>query len=724
MTQYPSITLAELIESLPSGSSSKEIAQIKRAYYFAKKGHRNEQHESGEIHLEHDLAVAQIISDLGVNINTITAGLLHDCLLPHTGLTAEDIQAEFPEEVANLVTGLEKLIPYADSHDQERKPKSLEAIRGAILSIIEGDSRGILIFLADKLQELRKAGELSTERQLQLAGEARDLYAPLANRLGVWQLKWELEDLAFRILENDQYVLLANQLAERRAARSSSIKEAVDILSARIQESKIKAKVTGRPKHIYSIYKKMLKKQVDIEHIYDVRALRVIIEKDDPTLCYQVLGTVHHIWQPIPQEFDDYIAREKSNGYQSLHTAVRDEKGQTLEVQIRTQKMHDEAEKGIAAHWAYKEGARPKAHVNQRIQHLRQIMTNLQDSEGSPADSAIFQAEILGERIYVFTPNGDVIDLPSGATPIDFAYAIHTVVGHRCRGARVNGKMVSLDYKLKSGEQIDIITANKGGPSRDWMNESLGYTGSARTRSKIRGWFRLQEKEKNISQGREVVERELRRLGVADKFTIEDIATGLKFKELDQFLAKVGFGDIQSTQIGGAIAALQQKLQKLEPDDDLRPLLDVKPKSKSLTVKGVAGLFTKMAGCCAPIPPERIIGYITRGRGVTIHREDCKTLIATAEPERWIDVEWGIEEETFPIPIVIKAYRRPGLIDEIANILNGQNINLSKTKTTSSNSISTIYMVAEFASLEQLNYVLSRFEKLHNVIEAGRQHWN
>ncbi len=724
MTQYPSITLAELIKSLPAGSSSKEVAQIERAYRFVKRAHGDRRREAGELFVDHDLAVAQIISELGVDINTITAGMLHDCLLPHTGITAEMIQAEFYEEVTSLVTGLEELAPYTDTHGEESDAKALEAIRAALLAIIEKDSRGILIFLADKLQELRKAGNLSAEQQLQIAGQARDLHAPLANRLGIWQLKWELEDLAFRYLEPEQFRFIANQLAEKRAERDSSIKEAVGLLESRIRKANIQAKVSGRPKHIYSIYKKMKKKQVDFEHIYDVNALRVIIQSEDKNLCYQVLGEVHHIWQPIPQEFDDYIARSKSNGYQSLHTAVRDSKGQTLEVQIRTQKMHDEAEKGIAAHWAYKEGARPKAHVNQRIRHLRQIMTSLQDSEGSPTDSAIFRSEILGERIYVFTPNGDIIDLPNGSTPIDFAYAIHTVVGHRCRGARVNGKMVSLDYKLKSGEQIDIITANKGGPSRDWMNESLGYTGSARTRSKIRGWFRLQEKEQNISQGREVVNRELKRLGVSETFTIEDIATALKFNELDQFLAKVGFGDIQSTQIGGAIASLQQKLQKLKEDDDLRPLLDVKPKSKTLTVKGVSGLFTKMAGCCTPIPPEPILGYITRGRGVTIHRKDCKTLIATAEPERWIEVEWGIEEETFPIPIVVKAYRRPGLIDEIANILNGQNINLSKTKTTSSNSISTIYMVAEVASLEQLNHVLSRFEKLNNVIEAGRQHWN
>jgi GTP pyrophosphokinase len=717
MTQYPSTTLTQLIESLPSGSSSKEIAQIRKAYHFVKKAHADKQRKTKELYVEHDLAVAHIISQLGVDISAITAGLLHDCLLPHTGITAELIQAEFHDEITNLVTGLESLDPFIDSHERDKDTKAMEAI---INTIIEGDSRIILIFLADKLQELRKSSKLPPNQQLQIAGEARDLYAPLANRLGIWQLKWELEDLAFRFLEPEQFRFIADQLDEKRAARNQSIKEAVDKLSAKIREGDIQASVTGRPKHIYSIYRKMKKKEVDIAHIYDVRALRVIIHDNDPNLCYQVLGIVHNLWQPIPHEFDDYIARSKSNGYQSLHTAVIDGKGQTLEVQIRTREMHEEAEKGIAAHWAYKEGGRLKSQTNQRIQHLRQILTSLQDSEGSRADGASFKTEFLGERIYVFTPKGDIIDLPSGATPIDFAYGIHTEVGHRCRGARVNGKMVSLDYRLKSGQQVDIITANKGGPNRDWMNENLGYTAASRTRSKIRGWFRQQEKEKNISQGREVVNRELRRLAVNDVYTIEDIATALKFKDIDSFLAKVGFGDIQSTQIGGAISALQQKLQ---PDDDLRPLLTIKPRSKTLTVKGIAGLHTKMAGCCTPIPPEPIMGYITRGRGVTIHKKDCKTLIATAEPERWIDVEWGIEEETYPIPIVVKAYRRPGLIDEIANILNGQNINLAKTKTNTSNSISTIYMVAEVTSLDQLNHVLSKFEKLNNVIEAGRQNW-
>jgi GTP pyrophosphokinase len=465
----------------------------------------------------------------------------------------------------------------------------------------------------------------------------------------------------------------------------------------------------------------MRDKGLNFENIYDIRALRVIVNEDSPNLCYQVLGIVHNLWKPIPQEFDDYIARPKPNGYQSLHTAVVDGNGHALEVQIRTLKMHEEAERGIAAHWAYKEGGRGGTSISQQVNLLRQLMSGLRDSNGSTIDEDAFKAEFLGERIYVFTPRGDVIDLPEDSTPIDFAYAIHTEVGHRCRGARVNGKMVSLDHKLKSGEQVEIITANKGGPNRDWMNENLGFTGSARTRSKIRAWFRQQERDKNIAQGREIVNRELKRLGVSDVYTLKDIAEALKFNDIDMFLSKVGFGDIQSSQIGGAISMLQQKLQ---PDDELRPLLKKQePKSKRLTVRGIAGLQTRMAGCCNPIPPEPIVGYITRGRGVTIHSQNCKQAMSTQEPERWIDVQWGIEEEAFPIPIVIKAFRRPGLMDDIANILKGHNVNLVKTKTTTANSVTTIFMVAEVSSLDQLNWVLGKFERLNNVIEARRERW-
>jgi GTP pyrophosphokinase len=671
--------------------------------------------------VEHDLAVAHIVSDLGLDTPTICAAMLHDCLLPHSSVGEKDIRKQLGPEIAGLVTSLSKLDMYTDSADRSRNDRALESIRRALLSVIEGEPRIIIVYLADRLQELRKAGELTDLQRQALAFEAQNIHAPLANRLGIWQIKWELEDLAFRFLEPEQYRLIAANVAEKREDRNRRIDEARRLLQRRLDEANIEAEVTGRPKHIYSIYRKMVEKGVRFDELFDIRALRVIVKQDDSALCYQVLAIVHNLWTPLNKEFDDYIARPKANGYQSLHTAVMDGRGQILEVQIRTRAMHEEAEKGIAAHWTYKEGGRAPAAVSQQINSLRQLLTTLKETDGAYVDSSALRNELFGERIFVFTPKGDVIDLPAGATPIDFAYAIHTEVGHRCRGALVNAKMVGLDYRLKSGEKIEIITANKGGPSRDWMNESLGYTGSSRTRSKIRGWFRQQDRDKNIAIGRDVVSRELRRLGVADVYTIRDIAEALKHSDQDLFLARVGFGDIQSTQIGGAIAALQQKLK---PDDELRPLLKgQESRSEKLTVKGIGGLHTKMAACCSPIPPEPIMGYITRGRGITIHTRDCKQLLATREPERWIEVEWGLEGATFPIPIVVTAYRRTGLIEDISNLLKGANVSVTKTKTVTASNLITVSLIAQVATLDQLNWTLSKLEKVPNVIEARRQKW-
>ena len=484
------------------------------------------------------------------------------------------VSEQFGPEITSLVAGLERLKPYMDKHELDRDDRTLEAIRRAILTVIDGDPRIIVIQLADRLQDLRKAGELSVEKQQQIALEARDIHVPLANRLGIWQFKWELEDLSFRYLEPEQYKRIARMISSARARRTTHIESAVETLSEKLSQTNVRAEVTGRPKHVYAIYRKMQEKSLSFEQMYDMTALRVIVQQDEPNYCYVVLGIVHNLWTPLPNEFDDYIARAKSNGYQSLHTAVVDDMGRTLEVQIRTRTMHEEAEKGIAAHWAYKESAsRYTSTLHDHLNWLRQaLIDGPQATEiGQEGESEAVKTELLSERVYAFTPRGDVFDLPEGATPIDFAYAIHTEVGHRCRGARINGKMVSLDYQLRSGDQVEIVTSNKGGPSRDWMNESLGYTGSARTRSKIRGWFRQQEREQNIEQGEAVVNRELKRLGVADIFKVQDLAAALGIEDTDQFLAKVGFGDIQSSQIAGAIAKTRQKLR---PDDELRALLE------------------------------------------------------------------------------------------------------------------------------------------------------
>jgi RelA/SpoT family (p)ppGpp synthetase len=749
MTRIDPITLTELINLLPNGADSVVSSRIKEAYTFVETFHGDRFRDSGEPYVQHDLVLAQSMIDLDVDTETLVACLLHDSLLPHTGIKVDDLERNFGPVIASIVSGLNNLQAYASQTKLKTRKngdidiRAAETVRQAVLSIIEGDIRIILIRMADCLVDLRYASGLNQESQLEIAGEAMHIYAPLANRLGIWRLKWELEDLAFRYLDPENYHKIAKSLSEQRSKRSQKIETAAHQLQSTIDEMGLKANVSGRSKHIYSIYRKMKRKNIDFERIYDVEALRVILEprdkeayakknqkekaKEDRSVCYQVLGAVHSLWQPIPKEFDDYIASPKANGYRSLHTAVIDTNtGQKFEVQIRTVGMHNEAEKGIAAHWAYKEeGERVSASAQKRIQTLRDLLATLQDSVESEAGDDLFEKEMLAERIYAFTPNGDVIELSSGSTPIDFAYQIHTQVGNRCKGARVNGKMVSLDYKLRSGDKVEIITAKRASPSRDWMNVSLGYTGTARTRSKVRQWFRQQERGKNIQQGRGVVERELKRLGLSETFSVEEIAQALKYKDVKEFLARVGFGDIQSTQISGAIRLMEKSLK---PDDEeLIPLLlPEKPKKpQGLTVLGVSGLVTKMAGCCNPIPPEPIVGFITRGHGVTIHRQDCKQLEAISDRERIIkEVDWGVDTETFPIPIVVTAYRRANLVDEMSSILRGQRISAPRTKTITSDSTLKVYLVAEVNSLDQLNWLLHKFEGLPNVIEARRQRWS
>ena len=732
-----------------------EQERLRTALLFAAKAHGEECRPSGETYLDHARSVAAALHELGVDdIDTIIAALLHDILLPHTAVQEATLGRRFGSAVAELVRSVKTLDDYTKRASRKKAAseltleaqqdrETLEAIRRALLSIIEGDIRIILIRMVDCLQDLRRASNMSRDLQRQVAWEAMHIYAPIANRLGIWHLKWQLEDAAFRYLEPEKYREIARRLDEKREVRAIKVEKAASRLRRKLSELGLTATVTGRSKHMYSIYRKMLRKDLDFEQIHDIQALRVILEPvdrnayqqlsskarddEDRALCYQVLGAVHSLWQPVRGEFDDYIGSPKANGYKSLHTAVIDvETGQKLEVQIRTQRMHEEAERGIAAHWAYKEqDAKVSTSSQKRIQNLRELLATLQEAEEDPDGAPPIEIGRLEERVHVFTPNDDVIDLPAGSTPIDFAYQIHTEVGHRCRGARVNGKMVSLDYRLRSGEKVEIITAKRGGPNRDWMNPGLGYTGSARTRSKIRQWFRQQERAQNIQWGRDVVERELKRLGLLDVYDVDDIATALKYEDVEDFLCKVGFGDIQATQINGAIAVMQQALRG--EDEELLPLLRPSTpgaKQKGLTVRGVGGLHTRMAGCCTPIAPEPIIGYVTRGQGVTIHRADCKQVAAITDRERLIEVGWGIESVTHPVPIVVTAYRRGSLVEDLVSTLRGQQINVPKTKLVTQDSMTVIYMIAEVADLSQLNWLLAKIESMPNVVEARRQRWS
>lgn len=751
VTPVVATTKTDPIGSLALRLAPGDAEALRAAYALATTAHGDHLRPSGETYTDHGLSVALIVAELGVeDSDSLRAALLHDVLLPHTTMS----EAALQKAAGPIVTGLVRSISNLDEHAQralqnrppetlqlniQGDPHALEVIRRALLAIIEGDIRVILIRMADCLQDLRRATRLPRADQRRIAYEAMHIYAPLANRLGIWHLKGQLEDAAFFFLEQDKYREIARRLDEQREQRAVKVNRAAQKLRRQLHDMDIQATVTGRPKHIYSIYRKMVRKQLDFDKINDIQALRVILEPPDPAayeamsskarddvdrnICYQALGAVHSLWKPLPREFDDYIGSPKANGYKSLHTAVVDnDTGQKLEIQVRTQRMHEEAERGIAAHWAYKEsGTKISASAQRRIANLRELLATLQDIDDDPDSTSLLDEDRLHERIYVFTPAGDVIELPDGSTPIDFAYQIHTEIGHRCRGARVNGRMTSLDYRLQSGDKVEIITAKRGGPNRDWMNPSLGYTGNARTRGKIRQWFRQQEREQNITQGREVVERELKRMNLLGTYQIDDIALALKFDDVDDFLCQVGFGDIQTVQITGALAVLQQQLT--QDDAELLPLLKPATRVKGLTVRGVGGLHTRMAGCCNPIAPEPIIGYITRGQGVTIHRQDCKQLHEINEPERLIEVDWGSDAETHPVPVVLTAYRRSGLIEELVNVLRGQNIGVPKTKLITQDNIMTVYLVAEVASLEQLTWLLTKLENIPNVISARRQRW-
>lgn len=740
-------------------TSESEATQLSAALSLADKAHGDHVRPLGDTYLDHARAVAAGLGELGIDdTDTLAAALLHDILLPHTGVSEATLRATFGETVAGLVKSVNTLDDYAQRASRDRPAdklsldptqdrRTLEVVRRALLSIIEGDIRIILIRMVDCLQDLRRASNLDYEDQRRVAFEALHVYAPIANRLGIWHLKWQLEDLAFRYLEPEKYREIARRLDDGRDIRAVKINKAAARLRRRLASLGLKAIVTGRPKHTYSIYRKMARKELGFDQIHDVQALRVILEppdKDayaalsskaradmDQTLCYQALGAVHSLWQPIRGEFDDYIGSPKSNGYMSLHTAVIDaETGQKLEVQIRTQRMHEEAEHGIAAHWSYKEqGAKVTSSVQRRIQNLRELLAALQEVEDDPDGAPPLDISRLEERIHVFTPKDDVIDLPAGATPIDYAYQIHTDLGHRCRGARVNGKPVSLNYRLKSGDRVEIVapkrdSPKRGSPNRDWMNPTLGYTGSARTRSKIRHWFRQQEREQNILQGREVVERELKQLYLSDVFTVDDIAAALKYDNVEDFLCQVGFGDIQPTRIVGAIAARQHALRSDEHADLLALTRPPSDKPKGMTVRGVGGLHSRLARCCTPVPNEPIVGYITRGQGITIHARDCKQVAAITDRERLIEVEWGTEEERHPVAIVVKAVPRSSLIEDIVNLLRGEQVTVPKTKMITADSVTTIYMIAEVKDLTQLSYLLQRLKSLPNVFKATRQRWS
>jgi GTP pyrophosphokinase len=722
--------LQTLLNALPD-LTPNDRSLIERAYDKAETAHAGQKRVNGEPFFTHCLAVAMILTELKLDAEAIAAALLHDTV-EDTEVTLEEIKAEFGDAVALIVNGVSKLrklpeTPSPTAGDKRSKAnadRNSENIRKMALAMNE-DVRVVLVKLADRLHNMRTLGYMPPEKQQRIAQETMDIYAPLANRLGIWQFKWELEDLSFRYLDEAKYREIARCIDERRADREVYLRGVMETLRAELEKAGIHgAHISARPKHIYSIYRKMERKEVGFEHIYDVRAVRVIV--DTVLQCYQVLGIVHNLWHPVPGEFDDYIAAPKENFYRSLHTAVRDQSGKTLEVQMRTMEMHEHAEYGIAAHWRYKEGRKPNqrdVEFEERISQIRRMLEFSEETTDPRQFVEKLKAEVFQNRIYVFTPKGDVHDLMAGATPIDFAYHVHTEIGHRCRGAKVNGRLVPLTHPLKTGDQVEILTQNRGGPSLDWLNPDLGYVKTTRAQTKIRHWFRKQNRDKSILQGREVLERTLKRLSVFDAGMLEELVAHFHFERLDDLLAEIGAGGITAAQITSYVLDREQPPQQDELSTLVeRPTTIPNTGSTSISVQGESGMLVKLATCCKPVPGDAIVGFVSRGRGVIVHRADCVN--AHAEPERLIHVDWGNADfsERFAVSIEIVAYDRKGLLLEITQVISDEKINMTSVNVTTRQHIATCYLTIEINGKAQLMRVLTRLETIRSVTEVRRRY--
>ncbi len=710
------------LESLAKGRTADEVELIRKAMELAERAHRTQTRASGEPYLAHAIAVADILAGLRMDHETLAAAILHD-VVEDTAVTVEEIAERCSPAVAHLVDGLTKMKVIREYQAVEQGKKEqvkAESLRKLLLAMAE-DVRVVLIKLADRLDNMRTLQHLPDYKQQRIARETLDIYAPLANRLGIWQVKWELEDLAFRYLDPVAYKEIARSLDERRVDRQSYIDNVIHTLQSELKEAGVAAEVKGRPKHIYSIWKKMQRKGLSFHELHDVRAVRILV--DSVPDCYHALGVVHTLWPHIPKEFDDYIATPKENRYRSIHTAVAGPEGKTVEVQIRTHDMDHESELGVAAHWRYKEGGRSNRDFEQKIAWLRQLL-DWKEEEGSAGDFIDrFKSEVFQDRVYVLTPRGEVIDMPQGATPLDFAYYIHTEVGNRCRGAKVDGHMVPITYELKSGEQVEVLTTRHGEPSRDWLNPHLGYLKTSRARSKVRHWFTQQALDRNLAEGRSVLEKELRRLGVTD-MPLEQLAQQFGFDHLDDFLVAIGRGDINNTQI---VRALQKQMAPPAPEPTLPISAPSKPSGGGdVHIQGVGNLLTNMARCCKPAPGDSIIGYITQGRGVTIHRSDCSNVL-NMSPEkrvRLIEVEWSRQNrQTYPVDVEITAFDRQGLLRDVTSVLSNEKVNVLSLNTTTDKDDHSAHMqiTMEIGSIDELSRVLGRISQLPNITEARRR---
>ena len=699
---------AAALGPLAEGLAAAEQGLLGRALEFAEPMYAGQVLSTGEPTWSHALGLAASLASIGLDAPGRAAGILFAAPKHLGGVDA--LRERFGEEIAGLAAGVEKLYQLRVATRGNPREQN-EVLRKMVLGMVE-DVRVVLIRLASRTQTLRFFSKNTSPERVSYARETLDIYSPLANRLGVWQLKWELEDLSFRYLEPEVYKRIAQMLDERRVERQQYIARTIATLARELEEVGVKAEITGRPKHIYSIWNKMRSKSLDFSEVYDVRAARIIVPavKD----CYTALGVVHNLWQPIPKEFDDYISRPKGNLYQSLHTAVVGPAGRTLEVQIRTEEMHRQAEFGVAAHWRYKEPGKPSRRegaFEQKIAWLRELLA-WRDEIADWGKSA----KTIDDSVYVLTPQGKVIDLPAGSTPLDFAYALHTDLGHRCRGARVDGHIVTLDTPLASGQRVEIIAAKSGGPSRDWLSAERGFVKSPRARQKIRQWFNAKALADTIAAGRAAVGKELRREG-ATQASLEGLASRLGFGKPDDLFAAVARDEINLRQLQTALRG-----EPAPSKEEIVKRTKGKTSQAGVLIVGLDRLLTQLARCCKPVPPDAIRGFVTRGKGVSVHREDCPSLkrLAERQPERLIETDWGKGEGSYTVDMTVTAADRRGLLRDIGDALARERINVTAVRTQSRDELAFMRFTFDVANLGQLKRAFAVVRSLKGVIRVGR----
>ena len=711
----------QLLTSVRDYLPADRVELIQRAYDFAEEAHGGQTRRSGDPYIVHPVAAAQMMANLQLDANTVAAALLHD-VVEDTGVTVDDIRQRFNSDIAKLVEGATKLekvdwrAPGADGVQAEN-------LRKMFLAMAE-DARVVLIKLADRLHNMRTLDYQKESSRRRIAQETMDIFAPLAGRMGIWQIKWELEDLAFRHLEPEKYREIAAQIASKRTTRERYIAQVEKILSAELAAHGLQAEVKGRAKHIYSIYQKMQRYAAQgksFDQIHDLLALRVIVEQQND--CYVALGLVHGLWHPIHGTFDDYINAPRDTGYQSLHTSVMCLGARPLEVQIRTREMHQLAEYGIAAHWRYKESGKRDAKDNERMNWLRQLLDWHREIGASESEEYVesVKTDIFRDQVFVYTPKGELKDLPTGATPLDFAYRIHTDLGHRCVGAKVNGRLVPLNTTLQNGDVVEIMAVKTPqGPRRDWLNANLGFIKTGHARVKIRQWFRHQERAENIKRGREILDKELRRLGLPPAEWQEEVQRLFKLDTLEDLLAAVGDGGVTTDRIALRLAPLlEQERDAIIPTAPTyhEPTIPV----GGITVLGTGDLLTQLAPCCRPVPGDQITGYVTRSRGVSVHRTDCLNIVNASERERIVDVSWGTPKQQYPVAVLVEAYDRVGLLRDLSAVVAEEKVNISAVRTDEHpDHTITVYLTLATTGLEQLTRLLHRLESVQGVQSVVR----